>query len=766
MSKALREKRHERFLQEDFDIDHVIGTTLGDICVELIETTVDDDSIDCICNTSGSGKMQLSCTATKCTLCDENRDVCAIPSFRYELRSERHLPAFSASETFILQYISGGRDDRIEIEMVGCDSHSDFCSECRAFVENEECNSCTLCGIDEIGFDINCENLAENSSFSTCDPSLAVKEENGSFVEGVKFLDCVTSPSNEECAGADAPMFPNDLVILGSTVASKYDGEPECLKEWRSPGMWYVVVGTGDTFRVDTCSNYTNFDTEISLYRGICGVSLECMGGNDDSCSGITSALQWKTEIGVLYYIKLHGHGLESVGNFGLTFSSFPSPINEMCSGAENLSIGMSSTGSTVGSAAIYDDVPSCGASDSHLFPSIWYTVQGNGNAITISTCAPGTEIFTSIAVYSGSCDGIDSLVCVAGSEYDYSCLGEKVAATVTWFASYGVDYYIQVLSEDGFGGSIELTMTESSKFSNDFCQTASEVVIDEKETVGLLEFSSGGYFVEPEISCGYTSEAVGAWYTVVGHGGVVSASTCSSVLSFGTSLSIFRGSCGSLDCIGWNSVSFDGSSDSSNCIESGNFFSGTVRWNTRVGEVYFILVQGIDSSPKQTSGEFSLSVESVGVPENDLCDNAEIVNLADNFQVTGSTTLASQDQSIGNVYSNDNGETCKTISSGGDLWYRVVGVGSVIQASTCHPNTNFDSQISVYASLVSSTSYYCDELECISTNDDDDDYCESNPNASQVSWFAEEGTSYLIRIHGFDQSAGEFVLTALSDDP
>ena len=739
-----------------------MGTTLGDICVELIETTVDDDSIDCICTTSDSRNMQLSCTATKCTLCDERRDVCAIPSFRYELSSKRHLPSFSTSETFILQYISGGRDDQIEIEMVGCDLHSDFCSECRAFVESKECNSCILCGIDEIGFDINCENLAEDSSFSTCDPSLAVKEENGSFLEGVKFLDCITSPPNEKCSGANAPMLPNDQVILGSTVASTYDGEPECLTEWRSPGMWYVVLGNGNTFRVDTCSNYTNFDTELSLYRGICGVSLECMGGNDDSCSGITSALQWNTELGVLYYIKIHGHGLESIGNYGLTFSSFPSPMNEMCSGAETLSIEMSSIGSTVGAASIYDDVPTCGASDSHLFPSIWYSVQGTGKAITISTCAPGTDTSTSIVVYSGSCDDDNNdLSCVAAGDYDYSCIEEKVAATVTWFASYGVDYHIRVLSEDGFGGNIELTMMESSKLSNDFCQTASEVVIDEKETIGVLDFSSEGYFVEPEIPCGYASEAVGVWYTVVGHGGVVSASTCSSsILSFGTTLSVFRGSCGSLECIGWNSASFGSSS------EYGYLFSGTVRWNTIVGEVYFILVQGIDSSPKTTWGEFALSVASVGVPENDLCDNAEIIDLADNFQVTGTTTLASEDQSIGNVNSNANGDTCNTISSGGDLWYRFFGLGSVLRASTCHQNTNFDSQISVYKSLVSSTSYYCDELECVSTNDDIDGGCESNPNASQVNWYAEKGVSYLIRIHGFDQSAGDFVLTVLSDGP
>lgn len=762
MSKALREKMHKRLLQEDFGMDQVRSSNLGDVCQHLIEISVDDNNIDCICNLSDAGEMHLICTATQCTLCDTERHVCAVPSFMYNLNPGGTLASFTSSQTFILQYVSG---DRIEVEMAGCDVMSDFCSGCRAFVENKECNSCFLCGIDGVEFDINCENVADNSSFRTCDSSLAIEEENGAIIGGTKFLECVASPPNANCAGANFPIFPNDELIRGSTLTSTYDGEPECLKGWQSPGMWYLVIGTGDNFRVDTCSNYTNFDTEISLYRGICGVDLECMGGNDDSCSGIASALQWKTEIGVLYYIKVHGHGLGSVGDFGLTFSSFPSPANGICSGAEFFSIGMnSSTGSTVGAAAIYDDAPSCYASSSHLFPSIWYTVQGNGKAITASTCGAGTETSTSIAVYSGSCDGINDLNCETAGHYDYSCPEEKVTATATWFASDGIDYYVQVISEDGFGGSVELKITESPKQNNYFCQTASEVFIGEKATFGSLEFTTDGQIVDPETSCGHALETMGAWYSIIGDGGVVSASTCSSALSFDSSISIFKGPCENLVCIGWHSAFFDMSLDSSGCIEPSDFFSGTVRWRTKVGEVYYILVQGIDSSEDELSGKFSLSITSAEVPENDLCVNAYTMNLAKKFQVTGKTTLATQDQSIREYHSAVDVDTCNSFSSGGDLWYRVIGTGSFLEASTCHPNTNFDSQISVYAS-VSSASTICDELECISTNDDDG-ICESNPRASKLRWFAKEGVSYLIRIYGFDQSAGEFVLTLLSVGP
>jgi len=67
------------------------------------------------------------------------------------------------------------------------------------------------------------------------------------------------------------------------------------------------------------------------------------------------------------------------------------------------------------------------------------------------------------------------------------------------------------VLSKEGSGRSIELKMIESPKLNNGFCQTSSEVVIDEKEIIGSLESSTGRNFVEPRVSYGHTFEAVGA---------------------------------------------------------------------------------------------------------------------------------------------------------------------------------------------------------------------------------------------------------------
>ena len=407
------------------------------------------------------------------------------------------------------------------------------------------------------------------------------------------------SPLNMNCAGANAPMFPNNQVIHGSTIASVYDDEPECLSGgWKSPGLWYVVVGTGGTIRAETCSNITNFDTEISLYRGICDVNLYCLGGNDDSCNDVTSAIQWRSERGAFYHLKVYGHGPKSVGEFGLTFSSFLTTTNDNCLGATEISTGKSIAGSTLG-ATVDDDAPVC-ALDSHLFPGIWYKVQGHGKAITVSTCSSGTETSTSIAVYTGSCD---SLLCITGGGYDYSCIEDELAATATWYATDGVDYYILVLSEDGFGGNIELHTQEfKSVVENDFCQTAAEVVVDGNDTIGSLDIATPGGFY-PNATCEYTYDGTGVWYKVIGNGEVIRTSICSSSssLSFDLSMSVFRGSsCVSLKCITVGSPV-----DSSDCVDS--------RWRSTAGEIYYILVQGIGDSSEL--GKFSLSIDSIRAP-------------------------------------------------------------------------------------------------------------------------------------------------------
>jgi hypothetical protein len=62
--------------------------------------------------------------------------------------------------------------------------------------------------------------------------------------------------------------------------------------------------------------------------------------------------------------------------------------------------------------AATIDAVPSCGSASGPTAPGVWYTIIGNGDAITASTCT-GTEFDSQISVFSGFCD---QLACVVGN--------------------------------------------------------------------------------------------------------------------------------------------------------------------------------------------------------------------------------------------------------------------------------------------------------------------------------------------------------------
>jgi len=68
--------------------------------------------------------------------------------------------------------------------------------------------------------------------------------------------------------------------------------------------------------------------------------------------------------------------------------------------------------GSTSAGATI-DTVPSCGSASSQEAPGVWYTIIGDGRAITASTCT-GTDFDTQISIFTGS--SCDELMCVDGN--------------------------------------------------------------------------------------------------------------------------------------------------------------------------------------------------------------------------------------------------------------------------------------------------------------------------------------------------------------
>ncbi|MCW5900382.1 MAG: hypothetical protein KIT10_14035 [Flavobacteriales bacterium] len=99
------------------------------------------------------------------------------------------------------------------------------------------------------------------------------------------------------------------------------------------------------------------------------------------------------------------------------------------------------------------------------------------------------------------------------------------------------------------------------------------------------------------------------------------------------------------------------------------------------------------------------------------------------------------------------NGPACGTAANsvGPGVWFRFVGTGVNTVASLC--GSGFDTQIRVFSGA-------CTGLTCVAGNDD---FCGLQ---SQVTWFAANGVTYWILVHGFGAAQGNYTLNLTCAGP
>ena len=118
--------------------------------------------------------------------------------------------------------------------------------------------------------------------------------------------------------------------------------------------------------------------------------------------------------------------------------------------------------------------------------------------------------------------------------------------------------------------------------------------------TVGLTDVRDQPY-------CGLGSDAPGAWYTVIGNGNTLTATTCASAFTdYDTTLSVYCGNCAELVCVGSND-----DASGLGCDDR----QSSVSWCSLPDAKYHVLVQGYG----QETGNFALSVI-----DGDACDTGD----------------------------------------------------------------------------------------------------------------------------------------------
>ena len=129
-------------------------------------------------------------------------------------------------------------------------------------------------------------------------------------------VDEVLPPPNDFCEDAIPVGVPSTTAgwTTGGTVDATF---PSCGTAGTpsAPGVWYSVVGTGNTMTASLCSGATAYDTKLTVYCPDC-VDAICVDGNDDFCS-LQSEVSWCSQYGANYLILVHGYS-SAAGDFEL----------------------------------------------------------------------------------------------------------------------------------------------------------------------------------------------------------------------------------------------------------------------------------------------------------------------------------------------------------------------------------------------------------------------------------------------------------------
>ncbi|TWT40299.1 hypothetical protein RAS1_40070 [Phycisphaerae bacterium RAS1] len=379
---------------------------------------------------------------------------------------------------------------------------------------------------------------------------------------------------NDDCSQRVLLGLPS--VVAGSTLSATFDAVPDCGTSISAPGVWYSVIGDGNTITATTCGAFFGYDTKLNIYCGSCENPV-CVTGNDDDCfSGanvFSSTVSWCSAMGQEYLILVQGFG-GATGPFIMNLSSdgfpcsFPPscvpptgaccvngncvgtteqpeclnmggtwfegntcpgfacpipPTNDNCPDAIAINTGQVVSGDTT--LATFDAPPTCGTSISA--PGVWYTIVGNGHIYDATTCVSFFGYDTKLNVYCGTCDG---LFCVGGNDDDASCGIDGFLSRVTWCTEAGRTYYILV---QGFGGSVgafELLVTDTGTTCDNpvpcapctppACPPGS--ILENEPNCGLpTDTVNGGCNSTPpvftEIECGATVCGSGAFDSALG---------------------------------------------------------------------------------------------------------------------------------------------------------------------------------------------------------------------------------------------------------
>jgi hypothetical protein len=401
-----------------------------------------------------------------------------------------------------------------------------------------------------------------------------------------------------------------------------------------------------------------------------------------------------------------------------------PPPGNDACANAAALGNGQTSV-DTPSATTDPQTQTGCGTNTS-FFNDVWYTYSSPcAGSVTITTC--GATFDTKLAVYP-TCPAANNTAIICNDDSN-ACGTGSLQSSVTFAATAGTTYKVRVGSfTNGVTGSGNLTVTGPSCGPSDTCANAAPIAY------GATPFSNAGATNDgpAPTTCG-TGNQIGAdiWFTYTAcASGSHTLDTCTGG-NYDSVLVIYTGACGALTSVACN--------DDANC--GGGGLSSRVTWTATAGTTYRIRVGGYQGATG--SGTLTLTGPSCGAPPNNACANATPI------AAYGATSFSN----AGATNDGPAPTTCGTGNQiGADVWFSYTAcVGGSHTVNTCSGGS-YDSVLVVYTGA-------CGALTEVGCNDDTAG-CGANALSSSVTWNATAGTTYRIRVGGYQGATGSGTLT------
>jgi hypothetical protein len=484
------------------------------------------------------------------------------------------------------------------------------------------------------------------------------REASGTF--GLTLSEAI---NNDDCFDSMGPILPGSVVAGTTAGAKNVEKPPQCGHvDMTAPGVWYEITNITGFYRAEILRGYTNFSGQVSVYRSMDELDMGC-GALICDTSSPTGNVTWLAEGTEMYYLYVNGvNGTE--GDFDL----FIGPnVASTCKKAKKLDA------NTIGyfastKRANPQNVESCGYTGYHTAPGLWFSVQGTGRFLEVSTCGSLQTLDTQISVFADSCE---SLQCIGGTGQDYPC-GDN--GLVSWKTEFGEIYHIFVSGRSSRVGEFVLDIKETEKENGYSCPMSM-----------ALELGSGSYqgstVDAPSAAvelCEGTGAVRGIWHQLLGTGMTMRISVCNNETDYDSRLSLYHGSCDDLSCV---------ANTRSRCGEKDEILV-----TTHIGQVYYLFVHGPDSF---TIGKYKLDIDESML--NDSCDAAPTLELSP-ARYFGSTKSART-----SVSEECGGSSTHSVA----LWYRMIGTGETATLSTCSEITDFNSDITVFTGS-------CSSLACV----------------------------------------------------